>query len=54
MKVNQQALLEDCIERGVDLVIRNSDYVEVPHVANVVKEITDSILLQLDTYFDFQ
>ena len=54
MKVNEQALLEECIERGVDFVIRNSDYVEVPHVANVVKDITDNIWLQLDTYFEFE
>ena len=54
MKVHTHVLLEECIERGVRQVIKNSDYVEVPHVDYVVNQITDEIWLQLDTYFHFE
>jgi len=52
MKVNQQALLEMCIDAGVAFALaKTCDEFEAQRLTN---EISREIWLQLDTYFDFE
>lgn len=54
MKPNIRAILEDCIERGIESGIRRAKkHVESPSDSALADHICDDIWLQIDQYFEF-
>ena len=52
MKVNEQALLEMCIDDGITIALNTSDH--PGNLTALSNQIRKEIWLQLDTYFDFE
>lgn len=55
MKVNVRAVLEDCINKGIDAGFRRAHkHVENPTEGFLKEKIAEEIWLNLDTYFNFE
>ena len=51
MKVNQQALLEMCIDDGITITLNTSEHPD--DLTALSNQLRKEIWLQLDTYFTF-
>ena len=55
MKPNIRAILEDCIERGIEQgLARSKKHTDDPTDSQVIGSISDHIWLHLDEYFLFE
>lgn len=55
MKPNVRAIIEDCIERGIEDGLRRSrKHLENPSDSSITQSVMDSIWLHIDQYFTFE
>jgi len=54
MKAKVQAVLEMCIDEGINVVLNRCDQLDDFWSAVLKDQLTKEIWLQLDTYFDFE
>jgi hypothetical protein len=55
MRVNERAVLEDCLERAVAHALRNiDDALTDTQIRQLERKLETEMWLQLDTYFDFE
>ena len=55
MKVNQQALLEMCIDEGLSSTVYGTDVeLTTAQMQRIIDKAKREIWLQLDTYFNFE